>query len=77
MSMVHCAKCGQEREGLAGPPFGGELGEKVLAQVCKPCWGEWIGRQTMMINEYRMNVVDPKAQELLLTEMKSFLSLRA
>ena len=75
MAMVHCAKCGQEREGLANPPFGGELAKKVHATICKPCWAEWIGRQTMIINEYRLNVVDPKAQEALLEEMKQFLLL--
>ena len=75
MATVHCAKCGQDREGLANPPFGGPLGQEVQAKVCKPCWGEWIGRQTMIINEYRLNVVDPKAQEALLKEMKQFLSI--
>ena len=75
MSMVHCAKCGQDREGLAAPPFGGEMGLKVHAQVCGICWGEWLGRQTMIINEYRLNVVDPKAQESLLSEMKTFLAI--
>jgi Fe-S cluster biosynthesis and repair protein YggX len=75
MAMVHCAKCGQDREGLASPPFGGELAKKVHETICKPCWAEWIGRQTMIINEYRLNVVDPKAQEGLLEEMKTFLLL--
>ena len=75
MAMVHCLKCGQDREGLANPPFGGELAKEVHAKICKPCWTEWIGRQTMIINEYRLNVVDPKAQEALLAEMKTFLGL--
>ena len=75
MATVHCTKCGEDREGLSSPPFGGELAQKVHAQICKPCWTEWIGRQTMIINEYRLNVVDPQAQESLLNEMKSFLSL--
>ena len=75
MSMVHCAKCGQDREGLGAPPFGGEMGRNVQAQVCGICWGEWLGRQTMIINEYRLNVVDPKAQESLLSEMKTFLAI--
>lgn len=74
--MVACAKCGQHREGLADPPFGGELGARVHAQVCKPCWTEWIARQTMIINEYRLNVVDPQAQEALMNEMRAFLTLK-
>ena len=73
--MVMCIRCAMEREGLTGPPFGGELGQKVHQQVCKPCWSEWIARQTMIINEYRLNVVDPQAQESLLREMRSFLQM--
>lgn len=75
MATVHCTKCGQDRDGLAGPPFGGELGSRVHSSICKPCWMEWIGRQTMIINEYRLNVVDPQAQESLLKEMKTFLEI--
>ena len=75
MATVHCVKCGQDGEGLPNPPFGGPLGQDVQVKVCKPCWAEWIGRQTMIINEYRLNVVDPKAQESLLREMKQFLQL--
>ena len=75
MATVHCTRCGQDREGLANPPFGGELAKQVHAKICKVCWSEWIGRQTMIINEYRLNVVDPKAQEALLAEMKTFLGL--
>jgi Fe-S cluster biosynthesis and repair protein YggX len=73
MATLHCVKCGNEGEGLPNPPFGGELGRKVHSQVCRPCWSEWVSRQTMIINEYRLNVVDPKAQEALLNEMKNFL----
>lgn len=75
MATVHCAKCGQDRDGLTAPPLGGDLGQQVHARICKPCWSEWIGRQTMIINEYRLNVVDPQAQEGLLKEMKQFLGL--
>ena len=75
MANVHCKRCGQVREGLANPPFGGDLAKEVQAGICKPCWMEWIGRQTMIINEYRLNVVDPQAQEALLKEMKEFLAL--
>lgn len=73
MATLSCVKCGQQREGLPGPPFGGDLAREVHAKVCKPCWSEWISRQTMIINEYRLNVVDPEAQEALLKEMKQFL----
>ena len=75
MTSVHCARCGEDREGLPRPPFGGELGQRVHERVCKPCWGEWVGMQTKIINEYRLNVIDPQAQEALLREMEKFLSL--
>ena len=60
MATVHCSKCGQDREGLANPPFGGELAKQVHQRICKTCWTEWIGRQTMIINEYRLNFLEPE-----------------
>ena len=70
--MVKCVKLGIEAEGLAAPPYPGELGQKIFDNVSKQAWQEWMQRQTMLINEYRLNVVDPKAREFLEQEMEKF-----
>jgi len=70
---VNCVKLGREAEGLERPPFPGELGQRVYDSVSKEAWAEWMKQQTILINEYRLSAIDPKAQEFLRKEMKKFL----
>jgi len=71
--MVNCAKMEQELEGLDFPPFPGELGQKVYENVSKEAWKQWLAQQTILINEYRLSSLDPKAQNFLKEEMQKFL----
>jgi len=75
MTTVTCRRCGQSREALEKAPFRGALGEKILASTCPSCWTEWRANQTIIINEYRLSLGDPKSQERLDREMKTFLNL--
>ena len=71
--MVQCVKLGEKLEGLDFPPFPGELGEKVYENVSKEAWKQWLGQQTILINEYRLSSLDPKARSFLQEEMQKFL----
>ena len=71
--MVHCAKSGQEAEGLDYVPYPGELGQRIYDRISKQSWQEWVGHQTMLINEYRLTPIDPKARKFLEEEMEKFL----
>lgn len=71
--IVHCVKLNKEAEGLAQPPIGGPLGQKIFENVSQEAWQLWLARQTMLINEYRLSLIDPKARAMLLTEMEKFL----
>jgi Fe-S cluster biosynthesis and repair protein YggX len=70
---VTCVKLGKEAEGLDNPPFPGEKGQKIFDTICKEAWQLWQQRQTMLINEHRLSVVDPKAREYLEQQMQLFL----
>jgi len=70
---VQCAKLGKEAEGLDQPPFPGEKGQKIFDSISKEAWQLWQQRQTMLINEHRLSVVDPKAREYLEQQMQLFL----
>lgn len=70
---VHCAKLERDAEGLDFAPWPGELGQRIYDNISKEAWGQWMGHQTMLINEYRLNPLDPKAREFLQAEMKKFL----
>ncbi len=75
-AMVHMVKCillGEELEGLERPPWPGELGRRIYEQISKQAWQRWLQHQTMLINEYRLSAIDPKARKFLAEEMEKFL----
>jgi Fe-S cluster biosynthesis and repair protein YggX len=72
---VVCARCGEEKPALARAPFGGALGEEIRARVCALCWAEWRRVEVMVINELRLNFMEPSSQEILAAEMRRFLGL--
>ena len=69
---VFCAKLNQEAEGLDAPPFPGPFGEKIYNQISKDAWKMWLSHQTMLINEYRLSLIDTKAREFLREEMEKY-----
>lgn len=69
---VNCVLLGSEAEGLDRPPYPGELGKRIFENVSKPAWQKWLGHQTMLINEYRLSPIEPKAREFLEKEMEKF-----
>lgn len=71
--MVQCSKLGVEGEGLDFAPYPGELGQRIYENISKQGWEAWVGHQTMLINEYRLTPVDPKARKFLEEEMEKFL----
>jgi len=70
---IHCIKLNKEAEALDFPPYPGELGKRIFESISKEAWQQWLGRQTMFINEYRLNLADPKARKMLEQEMEEFL----
>ncbi|MDO6461961.1 oxidative damage protection protein [Granulosicoccaceae sp. 1_MG-2023] len=71
--MVQCAKLGKELEGLERPTYPGELGKRIYLTISKQAWDEWVRHQTMLINEYRLTPIEPKARQFLEEEMEKFL----
>ena len=71
--MVQCVKLGKEAEGLDRPTYPGDLGKRIFENISKEAWATWVQRQTMLLNEYRLSPVDPKARKFLEDEMEKFL----
>ena len=69
---VFCTKLNQEAEGLDSPPFPGVIGDKIFNNVSREAWKMWLSHQTMLINEYRLSLIDPKAREFLTQEMENY-----
>jgi len=70
---ITCTRCGQTRAGFERPPFPGPIGGRIVAEICQDCWVQWVRQQTMLINHYGLNVMDPQARTFLTKNMQAFL----
>jgi Fe-S cluster biosynthesis and repair protein YggX len=70
--MVQCVVLKREAAGLERVPYPGELGKRIYENVSKEAWAQWLKQQTMLINEYRLTPIEPKARKFLETEMEKF-----
>lgn len=71
--MVQCVKLKKELPGLERPTYPGDLGKRIFLNISQEAWASWVAHQTMLINEYRLTPVDPKARKFLEEEMEKFL----
>ncbi len=67
-----CARCEKKTAPIGYAPIPTELGEKVGAECCQECWGEWLEKQKQVINHFGLDVTTPDAQEYLFDQMKLF-----
>ena len=72
-----CKRCGREGE----PPkatrigFRGPVRDRILADICAACWAEWEGMEVKVLNEYRLNFMDPEHREQVKLHCLQFLGL--
>ena len=71
---VMCRKYKQELPGLDRPPYPGPKGQEVFNEVSRKAWDEWQKHQTMLINERRLNMMDPEDRRFIQQEMDKFLA---
>jgi len=71
--VIQCVKLGREAEGLDVPPYPGELGKRIYANVSKEAWKQWLEHQKMLVNENRLNLADQRARQYLARQMEQFL----
>ncbi len=69
---VMCVKFGKEMEGLDRAPWKGEIGQRVYENVSKEAWKLWIEHSKMVMNEYRLNPLDPQSQKIMEEQMEQF-----
>lgn len=71
----NCSRCGRPDRKLPKRPFKGDLGEKILANVCTDCWKEWVAMGTKVINELGLVLSSPSGQQTYDQYMVEFLQL--
>jgi len=70
--MVQCIKLGKQAEGLDNATYPGELGQKIFDNVSKEAWQQWMGHQTILMNENRLSPMKPEDRAFLEKEMEKF-----
>ena len=70
--VVKCVKFGKEMPGLDNIPWKGELGKRVFENVSMEAWKLWIEYSKMIMNEYRLNPLDPRSHQIMEEQMEKF-----
>ena len=74
---VMCKKLAKELPGLDKPPFKGEIGDSIYNSISAEAWSLWKDdMQIKVLNEYRLNMGDPKDYQILVDQMLLFLNLK-
>ncbi len=70
--MVKCVKLGREAEGMKWKPFPDELGQRLFDNVSQEAWRLWLEHSKMIINEYRLDLITPRAQTILREQVEAY-----
>jgi Fe-S cluster biosynthesis and repair protein YggX len=70
--MVNCVKLGRELPGLDRIPWKGEIGKRVYDNVSKEAWKLWVEHSKMLMNEFRLNPLDPNSLKIMGDQMEQF-----
>lgn len=74
--IILCSKFKKELPGLEKPPFAGEMGKRIFESVSQEAWNQWSKDvQIKVLNEYRLNMADPRDYKVLVEQMLRFLGL--
>lgn len=70
---VLCKKLKRDLEGFDKPPWPGEIGQRIMNEISREAWAEWLEAAKMIINENRLNLATPEAQKIIVEQMEAFL----
>lgn len=73
MRQIYCVYLKKEAPGQDFQLYPGELGKKIFDSISKEAWALWQKQQTMLINEHRLNMMEPNARQFLEEKMCEFL----
>lgn len=71
--IIYCHYLKKESEGLDFQLYTGELGKRIYNEISKIAWQEWLKKQTMLINENKLNMMNLEHRKKIETEMIKFL----
>jgi len=72
---IICKRTGKEAEKMEKSPYPGPYSDLIWNNISQEGWNEWLEASLVMLNEYRMNLLDPKHAEMYEKQMLAFLNL--
>ncbi|MGI2064953.1 oxidative damage protection protein [Shewanella sp. MF08487] len=70
---VNCVYLNKEADGLDFQLYPGDLGKRIFDNISKEAWGLWQKKQTMLINEKKLNMMNVDDRKFLEEQMTAFL----
>ncbi|MCU8030649.1 oxidative damage protection protein [Shewanella sp. SM73] len=70
---VNCVYLNKKADGLDFQLYPGDLGKRIFDNISKEAWGLWQKKQTMLINEKKLNMMNVDDRKFLEEQMTSFL----
>ncbi len=70
---VFCSYLKKEAPGLAFQVIPGELGKRIFDNISQEAWTIWQKKQTMLINEKKLNLMKLEDRQLIEATMVAFL----
>lgn len=70
---VFCSYLKKEAPGLAFQLIPGELGKRIFDNISQEAWNEWQQKQTMLINEKKLNLMQLEDRKFIERTMIAYL----
>lgn len=70
---VFCSYLNKEAPGLAFQLIPGEIGKRIFDNISQEAWTEWQQKQTMFINEKKLNLMKAEDRQLIEQAMIGYL----
>ena len=70
---IYCEHLKKEAPGLDFQLYPGELGKRIFDSISKEAFSIWQKKQTMLINENKLNMMQPTDRKFLEEQMSAFL----
>ncbi|MEH8021923.1 MULTISPECIES: oxidative damage protection protein [Rheinheimera] len=70
---VFCEYLKKDASGLDFQLYPGDLGKKIFNSISKEAFALWQAKQIMLINEKKLNMMNPEHRQFLESQMEAFL----
>lgn len=70
---IFCTFLQRQAEGQDFQTYPGELGQRIYSDISKEAWAQWLSKQTMLINEKKLSMINNDDRRILEQAMIEFL----